>query len=51
MNGHGVWRGIVSDRAGLADAVASCSIRRFFEGNAELLCALFQQSREIIVER
>jgi hypothetical protein len=44
-------RGMASRRGGLADAGANCSIHRFLKGNAELTRALFQQSREIIVER
>ncbi|HEY6393980.1 MAG TPA: hypothetical protein VIX12_01110 [Candidatus Binataceae bacterium] len=41
---------MASDRGILADPGTNCSIHRFFKGDAELARALFQQSREIIVE-
>jgi hypothetical protein len=37
--------------AGLTDAGTNCSVHRFLKGNAKLPGTLFQQSREIIVER
>ena len=46
-----LWRGMASGRGILTHAGANCSIDRFLKGNAELPRALFQQSREIIVER
>ena len=42
---------MTSGRVDLAHAGANCAIDRFLEGNAEFPRALFQQSREIIVER
>jgi hypothetical protein len=44
-------RGMTSGRVDLPHAGADCAIDRFLKGNAELPRALFQQSREIIVER
>jgi hypothetical protein len=49
--GNRLRRGIVSGCAGLTDAGTNCSIHRFLKGNAKLPSTLFQQSREIIVER
>ena len=49
--GDHLRRGIASGRGGLADPGANCSVHRFVKGNAELPRALFQQSREVIIER
>ena len=49
--GDRLRRGTASDRGGLADPGANCSIHRFPKGNPELPRAPFQQSREIIIER
>jgi hypothetical protein len=49
--GYRPWCGQVSDRCGLSDAGSNCSIYCFLKGNAELPRSLFQQSRQIIVER
>ena len=43
-------RVMTAGRAFLADAGVNCPIHCFLKGNAELPRALFQQSREIIVE-
>jgi hypothetical protein len=44
-------RGMTPVRGSLAQSGANCSIHRFLKGNAELVRPLFQQSRQIIVER
>ena len=49
--GNRLRRWMASGRDGLTDAGANCSIDRFLERNAELPRALFQQSREIVIER
>ena len=49
--GNRLRRWMASGRDGLTDAGANCSIDRFLERNAESPRALFQQSREIIIER
>ena len=46
-----LWRRMASGRGGLADAGANYAIHRLLKGNAELARPLFQQSREIIIER
>jgi len=49
--GNCLRRRIASPRGVLSYADTNCSIHRFLKGNAELPRALFQQSREVIVER
>jgi hypothetical protein len=49
--GNRLWRWMASSRGILTDAGTNCSIHRFLERNPELARPLFQQSREIIVER
>jgi hypothetical protein len=49
--GNRLRRGMASRRGDLAHTGTNCSIHRFLKWNAELPRALFQQSREIIVER
>jgi hypothetical protein len=48
--GNRLRRWMASGRDGLTDARANCPIDRFLERNAEFPRALFQQSREIIIE-
>ena len=49
--GNRLWRGMASGRGILTHAGTNCSIHGVLKGNAKLPGPLFQQSREIIVER
>jgi hypothetical protein len=49
--GDSLRRGIAPGCGCLADPGANCSIDRFLKRNPKLPRALFQQSREIIIER
>jgi hypothetical protein len=49
--GNRLWGGMASGRGIFTHAGTNCSIDRFLKRNAKLPRTLFQQSREIIVER